>query len=212
MAYGAGLRAAEVISRRVPTLTANAWSFALSKAKAARTATSCCRRICWSCCAPGGKRHIHVAGGAPGRPQPGAAAHDTPAQPGLPRSCSIRLDPQKGVDAYAAPLCSLPDRARLLTAISNRLHPSRRSGSTPHHHGKPSTPPECRCQPPPIPRPPPQRRQRPASPVIARAEPGRSHRKAPSSTTLLRQSPMPRLIHRPPRRTAVQHRTALKSP
>ena len=57
VAYGAGLRAAEIIS--LATSTAPAWSSGSSRA---RTDTSCCRRIFLTCCGPGGKWRGRRAG------------------------------------------------------------------------------------------------------------------------------------------------------
>ena len=57
-AYGAGLRASEVVSLKLSDIaTATAWSSASSRARAARTATPCYRRRCSSFCAPGGWPH-----------------------------------------------------------------------------------------------------------------------------------------------------------
>ncbi len=53
VAYGAGLRAGEVVS---------GCSSASSRARAARTATSCSLRTCSKCCAPGGGRYDPAAG------------------------------------------------------------------------------------------------------------------------------------------------------
>jgi integrase/recombinase XerD len=61
VAYGAGLRAAEVVSLKVTDVDSKRIS-AWSRAKAARTATSCCHRICSTCCASGGRRRDHKVG------------------------------------------------------------------------------------------------------------------------------------------------------
>jgi hypothetical protein len=84
---------------------------------------------------------------------------------------------------------------------TDRQHRSRRSGSTPH---------EC-TRPPSFLWPPPHVANdhlRPPSHSSGRT--ARTRRS--SSTTQLRQAPRPRLIRKPPRRTAVRHRTPLKSP
>ena len=62
VAYGAGLRAAEIVSLKVSDIAASGWSSASSRPKAARTATSCCQRICSTCCASGGRRRDHKVG------------------------------------------------------------------------------------------------------------------------------------------------------
>ena len=62
VAYGAGLRASEVISLKVTDIPrvkpegrlAPAWSSGWNKARDTRTAMPCCRRPCSTRCAPGG--------------------------------------------------------------------------------------------------------------------------------------------------------------
>jgi site-specific recombinase XerD len=55
IAYGAGLRAAEVAMLRTGDIES-------SKARAARTGMRCSRRSCWRCCAPGGSNAARKAG------------------------------------------------------------------------------------------------------------------------------------------------------
>src|SRR2546429_9017525 len=62
VAYGAGLRAAEVVSLKVCDIDSKRMVTAWSRAKAARTATSCCHRFCSTCCASGGRRRDHKVG------------------------------------------------------------------------------------------------------------------------------------------------------
>jgi integrase/recombinase XerD len=62
VAYGAGLRAAEVISLKVSDIDSKQMIIRVEQAKAARTVTSCSRRACSICCAPGGGQHDRKAG------------------------------------------------------------------------------------------------------------------------------------------------------
>src|SRR5712691_10483603 len=55
-AYGAGLRVSEVVTLKVGESTPSACCCGSSRAKAAKTATPCCRRSYLSCCAHGGRR------------------------------------------------------------------------------------------------------------------------------------------------------------
>ena len=59
-AYGAGLRVSEVVALKVGDIDSERMLLRVERARAARTATPCCRRSCSNCCAPGGGR----AGGA----------------------------------------------------------------------------------------------------------------------------------------------------
>ncbi len=62
VAYGAGLRAAEMVSLKLSDIDSKRMSFVWSRAKAAKTATSCCRLICSNCCVIGGGRDDRRAG------------------------------------------------------------------------------------------------------------------------------------------------------
>jgi len=53
---GAGLRVSEVVALKVGDVDCQRMLLGSSRARAARTATPCCRRSCSSCCAPGGAR------------------------------------------------------------------------------------------------------------------------------------------------------------
>src|SRR6202007_1934490 len=67
---------------RSPTSTAPGWSFGSSRARAARTATSCCPSTCSNCSARGGRRGALRAGCFPGQPR---ATPPPPRQPN--RAC-----------------------------------------------------------------------------------------------------------------------------
>lgn len=63
IAYGAGLRGGEVVMLRVGDIDSERMLIPKSRwAKAARTATPCSRRSCWSCCGPGGCNAGRAAG------------------------------------------------------------------------------------------------------------------------------------------------------
>ena len=62
VAYGAGLRAAEVVALKVEDIDSKRMVIRVEQAKAVRTATSCCHRFCSTCCASGGRRHDHKVG------------------------------------------------------------------------------------------------------------------------------------------------------
>jgi integrase/recombinase XerD len=62
VAYGAGLRAAEVVSLKVCDIDSKRMVIRVERAKAARIATSCCHRFCSTCCASGGRRRDHKVG------------------------------------------------------------------------------------------------------------------------------------------------------
>ena len=53
-AYGAGLRVSEVVALKVGDTDSKRMLLRSSRARAARTATPCCRRSCLSCCVIGG--------------------------------------------------------------------------------------------------------------------------------------------------------------
>jgi site-specific recombinase XerD len=62
VAYGAGLRATEVVSLKVSDIDSQRMIIRVEQGKAARTVTSCCRRTCSTCCGPGGRRRARRAG------------------------------------------------------------------------------------------------------------------------------------------------------
>jgi integrase len=62
VAYGAGLRASEVISLKIGDITAPGWSSGRAGQGAQGPLRDALPPICWSCCAPLGRRHGHRAG------------------------------------------------------------------------------------------------------------------------------------------------------
>ena len=66
VAYGAGLRAAEVFSLKIGDIDSLRMVIRVEQGKAARTAMCCSHPICSNCCAPGGRRRGHRAGWSPG--------------------------------------------------------------------------------------------------------------------------------------------------
>jgi integrase len=62
VAYGAGLRASEVIALKVGDIDSERMTLRVEQGKAARTATPCSRPCCWSDCAIGGASPIPRAG------------------------------------------------------------------------------------------------------------------------------------------------------
>lgn len=66
VAYGAGLRAAEVVALKVGDIDSERMAIRVEQGKGAGTATRCCRRPCSHCCGPGGARPRRGAGCCPG--------------------------------------------------------------------------------------------------------------------------------------------------
>ena len=97
VAYGAGLRAAEVVSLKVGDIDSKRMVIRVEQGRAAKTATSCCRRICSRCCAPGGRQPDHRAGCFPDKP--GQSSHHPPAQPGMPCRSPYGRDQEAGLPA-----------------------------------------------------------------------------------------------------------------
>ena len=62
VAYGAGLRAMEVVALKVSDVDSKRMMLRSSRARAARTALRCCRRSFWSCCATGGASRVPPCG------------------------------------------------------------------------------------------------------------------------------------------------------
>ena len=65
VAYGAGLRASEVVASRSATSTASACASGSSRARDVATATRYSRAICWPCCATGGRWRARRCGCSP---------------------------------------------------------------------------------------------------------------------------------------------------
>ena len=56
VAYGAGLRASEVVHLKIADIDSERMIVQVVKARDAATATPCCHPHCWNCCGPGGRR------------------------------------------------------------------------------------------------------------------------------------------------------------
>jgi site-specific recombinase XerC len=67
VAYGAGLRASEVVALKVSDIDSDRMLIRVEQGKGAKTATSCSLRICSICCAPGARQAGHRAGCFPAR-------------------------------------------------------------------------------------------------------------------------------------------------
>ncbi len=86
IAYGAGLRASEVISLKIADIDSARMVIRVEqRARAARTATSCCPSTCSNCCAHGGRRGALRAGCFPGRTRSTRSPRASSTGPAMPR-------------------------------------------------------------------------------------------------------------------------------
>ena len=93
VAYGAGLRANEVVSLKIGDIDSTRMVIRVEQGKSlpprrrgvTKTATSCSPSLCWSFCAPGGRRHGPRAGCSPGRTWSILSRHASSTVPAMPR-------------------------------------------------------------------------------------------------------------------------------